>query len=271
MKKVVRFINYLTKIEYNTVTSDGKTVEVFEFNHQPEEKVLKAWAKHFRNHYCLDEQIDILRSGTGLSKKDYLNQIKFPDKDTSLGRGIRSGDFSEILVADYIQFFLGFWVPRTRYIDKKSRDESTKGVDIIGFKFVEDEQSPNDILLNIESKAKFSAGSSNDKLQEAITHSAKDEERKAESLNAIKQRLLDDGKLDELAKVARFQNQNDKPYIYQSGAAAFVLKESFKNKIVSKCTTQNHPNNENIKLIVIKGENMTELVNKLYEYAADEA
>jgi hypothetical protein len=271
MKKVVRFVNYLTKIEYNIATSDGKTVDVFEFNYQPEEKVLKAWAKHFRNHYCLDSQIDILREGTGLSRKDFLIQRKFPDEHTKLGSGIRSGDFAEILIADYFEFILDFWVPRTRYIDKTVRDESKKGTDIIGFKYVTEDDSPSDILIAIESKAKFSKGKCTDKLQEAIDHSSKDQFRLADSLNGIKQRLLDEGRLDKVQKISRFQNQTDNPYIYQSGAVAFVLKDSFSNEIVTSSTTKNHANNANVIMFVIKGEKMKELVNKLYEYAADEA
>jgi hypothetical protein len=42
-------------------TADGKEVEVWEFRHEKDETVLSAWAKHFRNHYCLDAEIDFLR------------------------------------------------------------------------------------------------------------------------------------------------------------------------------------------------------------------
>ena len=42
-------------------TADGKKVEVWEFRHEKDEAVLSAWAKHFRNHYCLDAEIDFLR------------------------------------------------------------------------------------------------------------------------------------------------------------------------------------------------------------------
>lgn len=38
-------------------TADGKTIEIWEFRHKKDDVVLSAWAKHFRNHYCLDTEI----------------------------------------------------------------------------------------------------------------------------------------------------------------------------------------------------------------------
>jgi len=55
-------------------TADGKEVEVWEFRHEKDEAVLSAWAKHFRNHYCLDAEIDFLRGKQ--TRKDYLNTLK---------------------------------------------------------------------------------------------------------------------------------------------------------------------------------------------------
>ena len=58
------------------MTADGKDVEVWEFRHAKDEAVLAAWAKHFRNHYCLDTEIDFLRGKR--TRSDYLTNIKFP-------------------------------------------------------------------------------------------------------------------------------------------------------------------------------------------------
>jgi hypothetical protein len=44
-------------------TKNGRPVQVVEFNHTQDEAVLSAWAKHFREHYKLDSQIDVLRAG----------------------------------------------------------------------------------------------------------------------------------------------------------------------------------------------------------------
>ena len=152
-------------------TADGKEVEVWEFRHEKDEAVLSAWAKHFRNHYCLDAEIDFLRGKR--PRTDYLTNIKFPCKTSKLGPGIRAGDFGEILVSDYLQWLLGYWVPRVRWSSKVVRDESPKGSDVIGFRFhkKDGDASTKDVLFVFESKTKFSASKIN-RLQDAINDSA---------------------------------------------------------------------------------------------------
>ena len=99
-------VSWLVKVDPIT-TSTGSTIDIYEFRHTNDEKILSKWAKHFRNHYCLDEQIDILRSGTKKSRADYLKDMKFPSND-GFGPGTKSGDFTEILIADYLEFILSY-------------------------------------------------------------------------------------------------------------------------------------------------------------------
>jgi hypothetical protein len=54
------------------------------------------------------QNLDRLRQGTGLSRGEYLDQNKFPDAQGAPGPSIRSGDFAEILIADYIEFTLAY-------------------------------------------------------------------------------------------------------------------------------------------------------------------
>ncbi len=87
---------------------------------------------------------------------------------------------------------MGYIVPRTRYEFKSIRNESSKGVDVIGFKFRNSNrnESPNDRLCTFEVKCALS-GNSTTTLSRAINDSKKDFRiRKAESLNAMKQRLM---------------------------------------------------------------------------------
>jgi hypothetical protein len=168
-------------------TADGRIVQVMELQHKNDGSILSAWAKHFRNQYCRDDQIDALRRGTPYSRAEYLTQIKFPDATEAPGPSIRAGDFAEVLVADYLEFTLHFWLPRTRYDHKAVRNESTKGTDIIGFKFVTDGKvDPQDALALFETKAQLTGNRPTKRLQVAVDDSAKDEMRRAESLNAIK-------------------------------------------------------------------------------------
>jgi hypothetical protein len=266
-----KHIEWLIDTKEKLATVDGKNVKVFKFCHKDDDEVLSTWATHFRNHYCLDSEIDSLREGTGYSRTEYLNNIKLPTTSRGFGPGIRAGDFGEILVADYLEFVLGYWVPRTRYDNKTIRDESTKGSDLIGFKLISDDESPHDVLSLFEVKCQFSGNKTKPKLQEAVNHSIKDEVRKAESLNAIKQRLLDKQRYDDAKKIARFQNPVDKPYKEVSGAAALFSTKVYDKLLIAATNTNNHPNQKNLILVVIYGGDLMQLVNTLYKRVADEA
>lgn len=253
-------------------TTDGKPVKVMELKHTNDDAVLSAWAKYFRNHYCRDDQIDDLCKGTRLTRAEYLQTIKFPDESAAPGPSIRAGDFGEVLVADFLEFVLQYWVPRTRYDNKVVRNESTKGTDIIGFKVVAPgRDDPKDTLALFEAKAQFTGARPNGRLQAAVDGSAKDEIRRAESLNAIKQRFLDRGRGAEVQTVERFQNPEDRPYSEKYGAVALLSSTLFCNVDIGATTSAAHPYAGNLTMIVIHGPELMSLVHELYRRAADEA
>ena len=266
---------WLTKTSGTLNTADSKTVEIWELKYGSNDVILSSWAKHFRNHYCSDNQIDSLCSGTGLTHTEYLNQIKFPDSNRAPGPSIRAGDFGEILVADFLEYILSYWVPRTRYDNKNIRNESTKGSDIIGFRFVNSNTinpiNPMDELAIFEAKAQFSSSKSSPRLQDAVDDSGKDKIRKAETLNAIKQRFLDRHEEDNAKKIERFQNEEDSPYKEIYGAVALFDNRFFNHVLESSTDSSSHPSLTNLTMIVIKGDDMMKLVNELYKRAADEA
>jgi hypothetical protein len=261
-------------------TVDGMTIEVWELRHGKDEEILSAWAKHFRAHYCSDTDIDFLRGQ--LPRKKYLEDIKFPSRTSKLGPSVRAGDFAEILVADFLQWILGYSVPRVRWNSKIVRDESPKGSDVIGFYFEDENRaSSKDALAVFESKASFSGSSTTNRMQDAIDDSAKDRIRIDESLNYIKQRLFEAGDKNEAQKIERFQNPVDLPYREVHGAAALFSSEILDAALVCAADTQKtpakggtfqpHPNSKNLRLVVIKGSEMMSLVHELYRRAADEA
>ena len=265
-------VNWLKDSGRRVRTKDGAEIAIWKLNHALDAKILSAWAKHFRNHYCDDKQIDLLRKGTPHSRADYLVQLKFPDASNSPGPSIRSGDFAEVLIADYVEFLLGYWVPRTRYDDKTIRNESKKGSDVLGFRFQRTGKwSPSDTLLIFESKAQLSGKKAGAIMQEAIDHSAKDELRKAESLNAVKQRLINRNEPDRAEQVARFQNQEDRPYKSLYGAAAIFTSEVFDETALKASDASTHPHKPRLSLLVISGPKLMDLVHQLYSLAAREA
>lgn len=258
--------------QQSSVNINGNRIDIFEFNHLPDNNILSAWAIHFRNHYCLDTQIDLLRH-PNKSRKDYLNDIKLPTL-SGFGPGIRSGDFAEILVADYLEFILNYDVPRYRWQSKIIKDESPKGSDVIGFLInnpQENNPQENDTLAIYEVKAKLSRGGKNT-LQTAIDDSAKDEIRIAESLNFIKQKSIDSNNFIRTNIVERFQNPTDFPYKERYGAVWLVSDECCDiDTIISNISTSKHPKQDALFLLIIKGHQMMDLVHELYRRVADEA
>ena len=199
-------------------------------------------------------------------------KIKFPDKTNGFGPGTRAGDFGEILIADYLEYIMGYWVPRTRYGNKVIRNESIKGSDTIGFKLDGNgEDSPDDALAIYEVKTQFSGRKPKPRLQDAINDSAKDFTRRAESLNAIKQRLFESGQLDKANLVDRFQNLADRPYAEEYGAVALFSDAVFSEKDLGETDASDHISYENLVLLVIQGTEMMKLAHALYIRAANEA
>lgn len=234
--------------------------------------MLSAWARHFRQNYVADADLPAMVDGTELSPTEYLRTIVFPDAKATPGPSLRSGDFGEILVADYIQFVLGYWCPRElRYQDRWNRNDSTKGCDVIGFKFATDHQPHvNDELFIFEAKSGMVKTKTN-RLQDALDDSAKDKLREGMTLNALKRRLLDRGAIDEADRVKRFQNQAARPFRRINGAAAILDDAVFAETALTEVDASAHPNHENVRLIVIRGPSLMTLVHALYERAADEA
>lgn len=246
----------------------GRQAKVFCFRHDINDQAkMTAWAKHFRNHYCNDNQIDLIKA-PGQTRSDYLLTMKFPNATTAPGPSIRAGDFAEILIADYLTYLRNYLVPRTRYDRKGVPNESTKGSDVLAFKQVQ-ANPRDDELLVYEVKAKLSAGTKS-MLQEAIDHSAKDHLRLAESLNGIKQRMIDRNELGSVGVINRFQDSVNQPYKLRFGAAAVCSDSAYDAAILAGANSEAHPFNQDLELLAIHGSELMELAHALYERAANE-
>jgi hypothetical protein len=250
----------------------GGTCEVWQLAVPKDATYLSEWASRFRQTYCSDSDIDILREGTGKSRAEYLLDLVFPDKSAPPGPGVRSGDFAELLVSDYVEFILGYWVPRDKYAEKGSRNESVKGVDIVGFKCPDARQPKvTDEMLTFEAKAQLGDGKYKGRLQDAVEDSGKDYFRAAETLAAMKRRMHIAGERVSMLVVERFQNPVDRPYRHISGAAAILSESAFDADGIKSTTISAHNNSGSLILVVVKGEDLMTLAHELYQRAADEA
>jgi hypothetical protein len=91
------------------------------------------------------------------------------------------------------------------------------------------------------------------------------------SLNAMKRRLQAESDQANAKLVERFQNLADRPYQARYTAAAFHCVTNFAESAVTDATTDKHPERKKLFLLLVKGNNMMQLVNQLYEVAASEA
>lgn len=265
------YLQHLKQAEVLTLGA-GTKCEVWELDVFADAACLSEWAYRFRQTYCPDSDLDILREGTGKSRAEYLLELVFPDKSEPPGPSVRSGDFAELLVSDYVEFVLGYWVPRSKYAEKGSRDESVKGVDIIGFRCHDPEQpKPTDEMLAFEAKAQLGGGKYKGRLQVAVDDSGKDYLRAAETLAAMKRRMHVAGEHTSMLVVQRFQDAADRPYRLLSGAAAILSDEAFDTDGIKGTSIAGHNNAGNLKLIVVKGKDLMTLAHTLYQRAADEA
>lgn len=265
------YLRHLTQDTVRLSSTDGTPIEVWTLTIPDEKDTLSEWARHFRQSYCPDEEIDDLREGTGLSRTDYLLSLVFPSKD-ELGPSVRAGDFAELLVTDFVEHILGYWTPRLKYADKSNPNESMKGVDVVGFS-CEDPSIPKteDSMICFEVKARLSDGNYNEHLQEAIDHSGKDYGRLAYTLNKVKRLHRARGNDLGAKVVTRFQNIADRPYRLQFGAGAVLVESVYNTDEIQKSTTENHPYKSALQVLVIHGEDLMNLVHALYRRGADEA
>ena len=262
-------------LDKTLLSQDGINIEVYSFNYDEQNQtIMSEWASRFRNNYCLDDKLDRLRRGTLFSRKEYLLIRAFPDRSVDFGPATRAGDFSEILVADFLEFLENYWVPsRIRYQTKATRNSSTQGCDVVAFKIKDDTlQNSDDEALVVEVKAKYSKNVPDDnRLGDAVCDSGKDPTRYPEFLNYAKKRFLDTNDDHSADLIERFQDSLNRPYKMNYGAAAFFDKIVYSDAKVESTDCSAHPQKSHLRLLVVTGVDMMKLVHSLYERAAREA
>lgn len=241
-------------------TADGEPVAVFDFNAQNCSPMVPEWAVHLRAHYCLEAEIDNLRAGTGKTREEFLREMMFPSAPH-----VMSAEFAEILVADYIEFCMGYKVPRVRYLYKINPNLPVNGVDIVAFNKSMTDPKLDELML-CEVKAAL-VGVNLNTLQSAIDDAGgKDPLRMCDTLNAFKRRLQLAGNVAGAQEIERFQNRTERPYMYISAAAAVHSDATWDESIVSDALCNGFPNCK-FRLLAIKGPDLMTLARDLYEAA----
>lgn len=264
---------FLLDKELNTLA--GKNIKVYKLNKETlNDEYLNEWALGLRNNYIEEQLIETLIKGTGLTKKEYLETNIFPNPNNSLGAATMSGEFGEILVYDFINYVLTYYVTRTRYLEKVNPNIPISGSDVIGYQIkCIDNPSKADRLIVAEVKTRSSISGSKNSLckktiKDAIEHSVKDRIRIGESLNAEKRRLLNRSRYEEAKIVERFQNKTDNPFTLDFFAVAVLDNELYSEQAVLDVVDNQLENLNSTNLLIIYSKELKIFLRDLYRRAS---
>ena len=250
------------------ITKQGKQIKVLELKPNNEDDAIEEWARHLRRHYINDGELIDLSEIMGIPNNQVLSNLIFPDPSDKFGKSTMVGDFTEIMIADYLQYVNDYVVPRTRYNHKDKRNRSTQGSDLIAYSMENHSVSSlHDELRVYEVKAQSSDSLPKLKLQEAINDSEKDFTRLAESMVTSCRRLLATDRKADAKIVARFLNDTDRPYQTIHGAAAVHSDKSY-SKDLLKDVDVSMFSKQGIELIVIHCNQLLSFILQMYERAS---
>lgn len=256
------------------ISSIGTKVKIYKLNNETlDEEALNKWAYGMRNNYVEEHLLESLIAGTGLTKKEFLEQNIFPNPKNSQGAATMSGEFGEILVFDYINFVLKYYVSRTRYFEKINPDMPLPGTDVMGYKINDiSKPSSNDQLLVAEVKTRSSKKGRkmslvDNPLSKAIFDSEKDRVRIGESLNAEKRRLLNRNRFDEAKIVQRFQNKTDTPFLYEFCAVAVLDSDLYSDQFILDVINEIDNDITDKRILVIHSTELKTFLKDIYRRA----
>lgn len=255
-------------------TQNGDEIQVYRLNNElVDDTSLNKWAIGLRSNYVEEKKLDSLISGTGLTPKEFLEKRIFPDHQNKQGAATMSGEFGEILVYDYIQYKLKYYITRTRYLEKVNPDMPVPGCDVIGYKLYNiDKYSDFDRLIVAEVKTRSSKSGNKvclckKTVKDAIEHSVKDRVRIGESLNAEKRRLLDRKRIEEARIVERFQNKTDNPFTLEFFAVVVLDSELYSDQVILDAANSQYGILKSMKILVIHSKELKLFLRDLYRRA----
>ena len=101
--------------------------------------------------------------------------------------------------------------------------------------------------------------------KDAVDDSYKDAIRKGETLSALKQIYIEKGNYEKASQVERFQNKPDRPYTEKYGAEAVHDTTTYSEDLIKKVELKGSKR----RMIVVKRDNLMNLVHRLYEVASN--
>ena len=262
------------KFDRSIFSKNRNKIDVFRLkNDLLDDNSLNNWASGLRNNYVEKNLLESLVEGTGLTQKEFLEKNIFPNPQNKIGASTMSGEFGEILVYDYINFVLKYYVTRTRYLEKVNPNMPVSGSDVIGYHVKNiDNPGKTDHLIVAEVKTRSSNSGNKKRLcektvKDAIDHSVKDRVRLGESLNAEKRRLLNRSRIQEAKIVERFQNKTDKPFTIDFFAVAVLDSDFYLDQEVLDVVNIQYEKLETTSILIIHSKELLNFLRDLYRRA----
>lgn len=271
--KKPEYMQWIVK-EDGIIENLNGTIYCYKIEYNDDPDVIDSWALHIRRHYISDDDLEEDCDLLELSPEEYLKSCIIPQKNEHLGSTARSNTITEILISDLIEYILGYHVPRCRQENMSGKTVSEHGTDVIGYKFKNSDKkaSTEDRLVAAEVKAILSKNDTG-VITNAVNDSFKDEYRVSLSLNYLRKKLKQLGKMDESKDILRFQTKTKVDYSIDYIAAGITSLPELSTKELDGCEIQFVPGVDGTNLVISKnrqiffvhGKDLMKLTHQVYE------
>ena len=254
-------------IEEKGITiKDGISINCYRIDYKEDDTILDDWALHIRRNYIEDEDLLLDADINGMTVEQYLHDCVIPQRDEVLGPTARSGDITEILVSDLLEFIFGYSVPRYKQKNRSGKNNSEHGTDVIAYKYFNGCGNPSekDELIATEVKAVLT-GTGYAPLENAIKESKKDEQRLARTIDHCRKRLKDLGNVEQSCEVARFLLKPDNNYKLTYAAAGISSRQTVDQEIELSVLGEELQISSKQKIFFVHGKTLMNLAHKIYE------
>ena len=238
---------------------EGAPVHCFKLDWAIDEERLDSWALHVRRHYIRDDELGDYVEYYEQPMADYLQRSVVPDVPQ-----MKSGDFSEIIISDLLQFIEGYEVPRYKQHARKDKNASEHGADVIAYRVKDpDVPSVEDELLTVEVKSQCSTTNLEKGIREAAADSLRDNSRRAINLDYYSRCSRKDGDTRTAKELKRFLVAGEHPFVSKYGAAVVVGVKNVKRKL-DGLGADDLGIQAGRSVFIVHGSRLMDLVNEVY-------
>ena len=254
--------NYIDNIHFSkdVLLDGGSVVHCYHLENAFDEPIINEWALRIRREYISDENLDLISKG--VDREQFLRD-KIPTKTIKYGPRTISGEFAEIIAADFRRFVLNENVFGSRNNTKATPASPIQGCDIVSC-LVGEEFSEKDELIMTESKS-FLSSTNYSVLLEAAKDSEKDSLRIGFTLAFYAGRFAELKMQDQLDMITRFINRAQMKCIEKYEGSCITIDKTL-NEVLIKSSMASYVGNPK-EMYFIYGIDLMDLAHRVYERA----